>query len=217
MHRVRQHVGAFRSERQNVWLLHYPRAEYRTGFYKIPNISEASGLCDSQPQGPGFPLGDEPFTAVCAGTNPASNSRMGLGIAGEAFLEPEVVLPIQFQGIWRDSAATTPEGTLAVSVLCQAADDLLKYRYARRRGRQRLYMEAYTWVASNDRCWPYSFLNLCEALRLSPNAVRAVLLRAALPDRSSHFRGAAGRTPRVLRVGPCLRSLPSKRCSKTPV
>jgi hypothetical protein len=140
---------------------------------------------------------------------------MGLEIAGEAFLEPEVVLPIQFQRIWSDSAATTPEGTLAVSVLCQAADDLLKYRYARLRGRQRLYVEAYTWVASNDRCWPYSFLNLCEALRLSPNAVRAALLGAALPDRSSHFRGAAGRTPRALRVGPSLRSVPSKRCSKS--
>jgi len=80
---------------------------------------------------------------------------MAVRIAVEEFLTPEIVPPIQFQRIWRASATKTPERTLAVSVL--------KYRYAGRRSRQRLYMDAYGWVASNDRSWPYSFLSLCDA------------------------------------------------------
>ncbi len=31
-------------------------------------------------------------------------------------------------------------------------------------------------LASADRSWPYSFLNLCGAFRLSPDSVRAELL-----------------------------------------
>src|SRR5262249_54565754 len=105
----------------------------------------------------------------------------------------ETVLPIQFQRLWHGSATTTPERTLAISVLCQAADDLLRYRYARRRRPQRLYAEAYTWVASDDRRWPYSFLNLCDALYLSPAVVRAELLGDALSERPSQFKRAARR------------------------
>lgn len=61
-------------------------------------------------------------------------------------------------------------------MLRQALNDLQKFRYARRRRRQRLYMEAYRWVASNDRSWPYSFLNICDALGLSADALRAEVL-----------------------------------------
>jgi len=74
------------------------------------------------------------------------------------------------------SGVDGPEGMLAAGVFCQAANDLQKFRYERRHNGQLLYREAHDWVASNDRSWPYSFLNLCDALHLAPQIVRAELL-----------------------------------------
>jgi hypothetical protein len=74
------------------------------------------------------------------------------------------------------SGVDGPEGMLAAGVFCQAANDLQKFRYERRHTGQLLYREARDWVASNDRSWPYSFLNLCDALHLAPEIVRAELL-----------------------------------------
>lgn len=102
---------------------------------------------------------------------------MDSAIAYEESVTPELTLPVQFQSLWHGTAhASTPERALATSVLWQALNDLQKFRYARWRRRQRLYMEAYRWVASNDRSWPYSFLNICDALGLSADALRAAAL-----------------------------------------
>jgi hypothetical protein len=68
---------------------------------------------------------------------------------------------------------------LAAAVLEVAAVDLLKYRYARGRSSQRVYWQAYQWVASSDREWPMSFINICDYLDLSPQALRARLLTPA--------------------------------------
>ncbi|MFI5364587.1 MAG: hypothetical protein ACHQ4J_03090 [Candidatus Binatia bacterium] len=102
-------------------------------------------------------------------------------IQNEEFLTPEVALPVQFQHMWHESSAVTPERALAVSVLWQAVSDLQKYRVARWGKRQRLYRDAHRWVVSNDREWPYSFINICEALGLSPQSLRAQLLRPDAP------------------------------------
>jgi hypothetical protein len=83
---------------------------------------------------------------------------------------------VQFERLWHGPKSLSPERQLAISVLWQAADDLQKYRCARRRRRQRLYMDAYRWVESDDRSWVFSFVNLCEVFNLSPQALRAELL-----------------------------------------
>ena len=69
-----------------------------------------------------------------------------------------------------------PERKLAVAVFSQAANDLQKFRYARRGAGYSLYADARKWIASNDRLWPYSFLNLCDALHLAADVIRAELL-----------------------------------------
>jgi hypothetical protein len=97
-------------------------------------------------------------------------------IAHEDILTPEAALPIQFHAIWSQSRAITPERALALAVLEQARLDLQKYRYARRRRQQRLYRDAYEWVAADDISWPFSFVNICGGLSLSPEALRAQLL-----------------------------------------
>jgi hypothetical protein len=91
-------------------------------------------------------------------------------------LIPEVAIPSQFRDIWHRSRAISPDRALAIAVLEQAVFDLHKYRYAKRRRHQRLYMEAYKWVASDDDSWPYSFVGLCDALDLTPEWLRTHLL-----------------------------------------
>jgi len=94
----------------------------------------------------------------------------------EEALNPESTLPVQFQRLWHGPKVLSAERRLALSILWQAADDLQKYRCARRHRRQRLYMDAYRWVASDDRSWAFSFVNLCEVFNLSPEALRGELL-----------------------------------------
>ena len=73
------------------------------------------------------------------------------------------------------------ERKLAAAVFFQAVNDLQKFRYERRWTRRALYTDARKWIASNDRSWPYSFLNVCDALHLTADLVRARLL-----DGTSH-------------------------------
>lgn len=115
---------------------------------------------------------------------------MHVGIAPEEVIDPELTLPIQFRDLWHGPRAASPETILAVSVLGQAANDLRAFRFARRRGGRRLYIEAYNWVASSDRSWPYAFLNLCDALRLSAECVRDQL-GDAHPGAAARFRNTA--------------------------
>jgi len=120
--------------------------------------------------------------------------KMWSGVLPEELLIPEPALPVQFKEIWYRSRAISAERALILAVLWQAADDLQKHRFARRRQQQRLYMEAYEWVASNDRQWPYSFVNLCELLQLSPEALREGLLgnaAVARPGGLASVEGAA--------------------------
>lgn len=107
--------------------------------------------------------------------------KMWSGVLPEELLIPEPALPAQFHVIWHRSRAISPQRALVLAVLWQAVADLQKYRFATRRQQQRLYMEAYEWVASMDRVWAYSFTNLCELLDLSPESLREELLNGEAP------------------------------------
>lgn len=93
------------------------------------------------------------------------------------FTMPETLLPEQFAALWYNTRATTPERALALAVLSQAVLDLVRFRYARRRRFQRLYWEAYEWVHSEERTWPFAFLNLCDAFGIDASAFRKHVLR----------------------------------------
>jgi hypothetical protein len=98
----------------------------------------------------------------------------------EDILQPESTLPAQFSRMWHGTLPVTPERALLISMVSLAADDLSKYRQARKRRQQRLYRDAFRWVASNDRSWPMSFVNVCEALNLSAPRLRAELLNSEI-------------------------------------
>ena len=69
-----------------------------------------------------------------------------------------------------------PEAALAKGVLVQAKKDLRRFRRTQDPIGREIYDDAYTWVASDDSWWPYSFLNVCEVLDLAPELLRSELL-----------------------------------------
>jgi hypothetical protein len=88
-------------------------------------------------------------------------------------LLPIAVRPEQFEVLWHGHRPLRPEEGLLLAVLRQAFDDLRRLRHAVRRRDQRLFIDAYDWVMSDDRSHPFSFVNMCEALKLEPDALRA--------------------------------------------
>ena len=101
-----------------------------------------------------------------------------LAIQFEDLLKPETILPAQFQRMWCGTAKTTPEKALPMAVLQQALEDLRNYQERRGTHARRLYRNAYQWMMSDDRRWPYSFLNICDLLGLSAGALRTEVLRS---------------------------------------
>jgi hypothetical protein len=75
-----------------------------------------------------------------------------------------------------DAREPNPEAVLAAAVLKLAFEDLQKHRGATETRRRRAFREAYVWVTSNERRWPFSFLNVCDLLDLSPASLRSRLL-----------------------------------------
>ena len=65
---------------------------------------------------------------------------------------------------------------LANGVLKQAAQDLRRFYGAAGTIERELYLDAYRWVMSDDLSWPFSFLKVCQLLKLAPEDVRQDLV-----------------------------------------
>jgi len=92
-----------------------------------------------------------------------------------------------------------PQVALAKGVLIQARRDLRRFRAAEDSIGREMYEDAYSWAASNDSLWPYSFLNVCKALDLSPDVLRNELLAGTPPGWYSRSRRIAQRISTSLR------------------
>jgi hypothetical protein len=108
--------------------------------------------------------------------------KMSSVIIPDELVASEPALPTQFHDIWHRTRYVSPERSLVFAIVWQTLIDLQKYRFASRRRHQRFYMEAYLWVASDDRQWPYSFCNVAEMLDIAPERLRAQLLSDAPPS-----------------------------------
>jgi hypothetical protein len=78
--------------------------------------------------------------------------------------------------VFRASDADCIGKMMAVAILFQAAEDLKKFRHELRPAGKMLYGEVRDWVTSNNDAEPGSFINVCRALELTANGVRADLL-----------------------------------------
>jgi hypothetical protein len=85
-----------------------------------------------------------------------------------SWYEFETVLPSQFFNP-QTRGALQPEKRLMLAVLEDAVGLYLRA--------PQLAPEADAWVEADDRTWPYSFVNLCDALGLDRTAVRGALRR----------------------------------------
>jgi hypothetical protein len=61
---------------------------------------------------------------------------------------------------------------LAAGILKQAVLDLRRFHGASSAVEREFYLDAHRWVTSDDCSWPFSFLNVCQALNLAPGTVR---------------------------------------------
>ena len=95
--------------------------------------------------------------------------------------------------------ATTPEKGLAAGVLKQAAHDLRRFRTATEGVKRELYLDAYGWITANDFSWPYSFVNVCKLLDVSPEVVRTEIFADASVGLLDYWTRRAGRLSGKLR------------------
>jgi hypothetical protein len=78
-----------------------------------------------------------------------------------------------------DYVSETNQKELASGILKQAAQDLRRFHGATTAIERELYLDAYRWVISDDSSWPFSFLNVCQLLKLAPESLRQDLLNDA--------------------------------------
>jgi hypothetical protein len=86
-----------------------------------------------------------------------------------------------------------PERRLMVAVLHEA---LVDWERGARDGvgaELVAFRRAAAWFRSDDTRWPYSFVNVCEGLGISPSAVRKSLRRSRRPARRRARAGWLGR------------------------
>jgi hypothetical protein len=93
--------------------------------------------------------------------------------------EPSAVLPAQISGGVRWDGDTSGPRALMLAVLEDAVRCIEEGRRRRLFCARRLAAEAEAWVRCEQRDWPFSFVNICEALGFDPDAVRGRLLTSA--------------------------------------
>ena len=70
----------------------------------------------------------------------------------------------------------TSRKDLAAGILKQATLDLRRFHGATSAVEREFYLDAHRWVISDDCSWPFSFLNVCQSLNLTPETVREEVL-----------------------------------------
>jgi hypothetical protein len=75
-----------------------------------------------------------------------------------------------------DYISETSLRELASGILEQVAQDLRRFHGTTSAVERELYHDAHRWVISDDSSWPFSFLNVCQLLKLAPEILRQDLL-----------------------------------------
>jgi hypothetical protein len=70
----------------------------------------------------------------------------------------------------------TSRKDLAAEILKQAALDLRRFHGGTSAVEREFYLDAHRWVTSDDCSWPFSFLNVCQLLNLTPETIREEML-----------------------------------------
>lgn len=88
------------------------------------------------------------------------------------------ILTVQgYSNQWRGTGGLQPEKSLMLAVLLDAVECFQKYALLRDQYSNRLFRETEIWIFEENRKWPFSFINVCEALAIDPQYFRKGLLR----------------------------------------
>src|ERR1700738_3326071 len=99
-----------------------------------------------------------------------------------------------------DYAPGTNQKDLAAGVLKRAAQDVRRFNSATSAVERELYLDAYSWLTSDDSSWPLSFLNVCQLLNLAPETLRQELLTDASLGLFSYLARRGGRAGRSFQI-----------------
>ena len=91
--------------------------------------------------------------------------------------EFDPLMPAQWFADAGRAAAMQPEKRLMFAVLSDAVDIVMTPHGTTNIRRRMLFHETAAWIRSDDREWPYSFVNLCDALGFDADRLRAGLAR----------------------------------------
>ncbi|MGH7937771.1 MAG: hypothetical protein ACREFG_04635 [Chthoniobacterales bacterium] len=80
-------------------------------------------------------------------------------------------------------------------MLRQARANLRRFRDAKDAVGREMYLDTFNWFNADDPDWPYSFVNVCQALGLIPETVLDEVFADAESSWYSHSRHLAGRIP----------------------
>ena len=94
----------------------------------------------------------------------------------------------------------TSRKDLAAGILKQAGLDLRRFHDATSEIEREFYLDAYRWVMSDDCSWPFSFLNVCQALNLVPETVREKVLGDLSLGAFGYWSRRCGRAARRFKV-----------------
>ncbi len=94
----------------------------------------------------------------------------------------------------------TSRKDLAAGILKQAGLDLRRFHGATSAVEREFYLDAYRWVMSDDCSWPFSFLNVCQALNLAPETVREEALADLSLGAIGYWSRRCGRAARKFQI-----------------
>ena len=94
----------------------------------------------------------------------------------------------------------TSRKDLAAGILKQAGLDLRRFHGGTSAVERELYLDAHRWVMSDDCSWPFSFLNVCQALNLGPESVREEVLGDLSLGPFGYWSRRCGRAARRFKI-----------------
>jgi hypothetical protein len=94
----------------------------------------------------------------------------------------------------------TSRKDLAAGILKQAGRDLQRFHGATSEIEREFYLDAHSWIMSDDCSWPFSFLNVCQALNLAPETVREEVLGDMSIGAFGYWSRRCGRAERRFKI-----------------
>ena len=114
------------------------------------------------------------------------------------------LLPAQYAELCRGSEPVQPERRLMLAVLSDAI--VLFQTGGSQLVRRHDVDDAHRWILSDDRRWPYSFVNVCDTLGIAFEPLRRALVRSqtealCLRKTAARRRLLAGVRPALAQTG----------------